>query len=667
MENPSKSSPQEQILLVDDTPANLHILTKILADKGYGVQAIDNGWQAIQSAVDNPPNLILLDIHMPDIDGYQVCEKLKADERTCNIPVVFISAMGDTEDKIRGFKVGGIDYITKPFQLDEVLARIDTHLTIHKLQRELLQANHKLANDVDRLKKMEAAEHEQRVLAETFRDIATSISSNLDLEKVLDMIIFGISQLIENDVINISLINPNGTCRIVRQMGYEKYMDEKEILGIKMPVAETPNLARMVQTGQPCLIYDFTGHPGWKPPQGKEWLRSYLGAPICVKNKAVGFISLESSIPGFYKPEQTEHLLSFTSQASAAIENARLYAEAQRRVKELSILNEISLLISSTTNLSQVTELVYQQVSRLIDAYYFMIGVYNYEKGEWGSLYIRRDGKRLENFVLKTDQGFGGYVIRKRQSLFLPDKKTITTFINKNTISDYGHIPASLMMVPLIFSNKVIGVIGVEHDLVENAFEYDDFALFNNIGVQVAIWIENARLFSEMEKLAVTDNLTGINNRRQLFLLAQAALDRAIRYKHDLSIIMIDIDHFKEINDEYGHPVGDEILSSFTRLCTQNLRIVDIIGRYGGEEFLIIMPETDYQNAFDAAQRLLKQIEKMKIKIEDQTVHITASMGIVSLGKDERETRGMTLDFLIHKADDALYRAKDAGRNQVCG
>ena len=426
-----------------------------------------------------------------------------------------------------------------------------------------------------------------------------------------------------------------------------------------------PALAKMVETGQPYMIFDISSRPEWKLLPGEEWLRSYLGAPICVKGNVVGFISLESSTPGFYKPEQTEHLLSFTSQASAAIENARLYSEAQRRVKELSILNEISLLISSTTSLSQVTELVYQQVNRFIDAFYFLIAVYNAEKNEWGSLYIRRDGKRLENFILKTNQGFGGFVINHRQPLFLADKQAVEAFIHQSGLVDYQHKPCSLMMVPLIFSNKVIGVFGVQHDTVENAFNHEDFTLFNNIGVQVAIWIENARLFSEMEKLAITDNLTGINNRRQLFVLAQQELDRAIRYDHDLSIIMIDLDHFKDINDQFGHPVGDEILCSFSQLCLQNLRIVDTIGRYGGEEFLIVMPETGEEETYEAALRLLKQIELMNITVKNQTVSVTASMGIASLGKGSKEIRKITLDNLIHEADEALYKAKKAGRNQV--
>ena len=313
-----------------------------------------------------------------------------------------------------------------------------------------------------------------------------------------------------------------------------------------------------------------------------------------------------------------------------------------------------------------MTELVYQQVNRFVDAYFFIIAVYHSEKEEWGSLYIRREGARLENFILKTDEGIGGYVIKNRQPLLLADSKAVDDFLLQSGRQSIISKPRSVMMVPLIFSNKVIGAIGVQHDLLENAFTKDDFALFTSIGSQVAILIENARLFAEMEKLAVTDALTGINNRRQLFLLAQQELDRAVRYGHDLSIIIMDIDHFKRVNDDYGHPAGDDVLYALTQLCTRNLRGVDTIGRYGGEEFLILMPETNPADALDAATRLLQKIQKMIFHFDDQVVSITASMGLASLSIEKKQGTKITLDKLIKRADEALYRAKSAGRNRAC-
>ena len=125
------------ILVVDDTPANLRVLSRLLGDRGYKVRPVPNGTLALEAVKSAPPDLILLDIRMPDMDGYEVCSRLKSEETTREIPVIFISAMHELEDKVRGFEAGGVDFITKPFQEGEVLIRLKTHLTIRYQQRRL--------------------------------------------------------------------------------------------------------------------------------------------------------------------------------------------------------------------------------------------------------------------------------------------------------------------------------------------------------------------------------------------------------------------------------------------------------------------------------------------------------------------------------------------------
>jgi two-component system sensor histidine kinase ChiS len=136
------------ILVVDDTPANLRLLSNMLAEQGYKVRSVINGTMALTATRAAPPDLILLDVNMPDMNGYQVCEALKAEAQTRDIPIIFISALGETKDKIKAFTVGGVDYVTKPFQLEEVLARVETHLVLRNLQRQLQQANDELERRV---------------------------------------------------------------------------------------------------------------------------------------------------------------------------------------------------------------------------------------------------------------------------------------------------------------------------------------------------------------------------------------------------------------------------------------------------------------------------------------------------------------------------------------
>jgi len=136
MDTPQVKS-DRSILVVDDNITNLQLLSKMLTLYNYQVRAVTNGVRAIESANASPPNLILLDINMPDMDGYEVCEKLKADEKTQQIPVIFLSALNDTEAKVKAFSAGGIDYITKPFHIEEVIARVRTHMALKQAKDEL--------------------------------------------------------------------------------------------------------------------------------------------------------------------------------------------------------------------------------------------------------------------------------------------------------------------------------------------------------------------------------------------------------------------------------------------------------------------------------------------------------------------------------------------------
>ncbi|HTB17631.1 MAG TPA: hybrid sensor histidine kinase/response regulator [Bryobacteraceae bacterium] len=137
------SSGKSHIMAVDDQPANLKLLEELLNQQGYIVRSFPRGRLALEAAARNPPDLILLDINMPEMSGFQVCELLKADEKLAGIPVIFLSALTDANDKVQAFQCGGVDYVTKPFQVDEVQARVQTHLKMHRLQKELqLHANH---------------------------------------------------------------------------------------------------------------------------------------------------------------------------------------------------------------------------------------------------------------------------------------------------------------------------------------------------------------------------------------------------------------------------------------------------------------------------------------------------------------------------------------------
>ena len=150
------SSSVPSILVVDDTPENLQLLSGMLKGCGYKARPAPSGEMALRAATNDPPDLILLDINMPEMNGYQVCQRLKADPSLAAIPVIFISALNETMDKVKAFSLGGVDYVTKPFQFEEVHARVEAHLKLRQLQKELERQNRQLQQNYDRLQELES-------------------------------------------------------------------------------------------------------------------------------------------------------------------------------------------------------------------------------------------------------------------------------------------------------------------------------------------------------------------------------------------------------------------------------------------------------------------------------------------------------------------------------
>ncbi len=179
------------ILIVDDTPENLHVLSATLSQQGYQVRGVIKGKMAIRAAASALPDLILLDIKMPDMNGYEVCEQLKSNPQTAEIPVIFLSALDEVTDKVKGFQAGGVDYITKPFQVEEVLARVEHQLTIRRLQRQLMEQNQQLQLEIQERKKAEAAAEaaskaKSEFLANMSHELRTPLNAILGFTQVMN-------------------------------------------------------------------------------------------------------------------------------------------------------------------------------------------------------------------------------------------------------------------------------------------------------------------------------------------------------------------------------------------------------------------------------------------------------------------------------------------------
>ncbi len=217
----------------------------------------------------------------------------------------------------------------------------------------------------------------------------------------------------------------------------------------------------------------------------------------------------------------------------------------------------------------------------------------------------------------------------------------------------------SNLVAPILIKDNIAGFLSLLS--AAPAFFNDSHAerlmAFAN---QAAIAIEKVQLIEQLNQLATTDPLTGISNRRNLFAQGERELERARRYQAPLAAVMLDIDHFKQINDAWGHAVGDQVLREVALVCTHSLRQTDIIGRYGGEEFAILLPQLTLTGACRAAERLRQAIANHTFTAGDGALHVTVSLGVAGLSAAE-----LTIHNLLDKADQALYHAKHHGRNRV--
>lgn len=219
----------------------------------------------------------------------------------------------------------------------------------------------------------------------------------------------------------------------------------------------------------------------------------------------------------------------------------------------------------------------------------------------------------------------------------------------------------SLVPLPLRNAAAVLAVAPTEADYDESREQL----LLERVGRQLALVIDNARLAERLRELSMRDDLTGLLNRRTIRQRLGEEVQRAHRYGHPLSVALCDLDHFKRINDTFGHQAGDQVLIAISGILDQQARMPDVAGRYGGEEFLVVLPETDLANACSAARRLRETIESSRIVLGDgQVLPITGSLGVAALSEIQAASEG-AVDDLLALADQRLYAAKAAGRNKV--
>ena len=470
-----------KILVADDDPALVKTLTWILKEHGYEVITAPGGEGLLGKLEEEKPDLLLLDIMMPKLDGLQLLERLKGDERYKDLPVLMVSSMPPEEATVKSLGLGAADFISKPFRVRELLARVEAHLRVGRA--------------------LASAREEARSRA-AMVDILHEVTDSLKPDEIYHILARRVARVLNISKCSMVLAKAGDEAGVV-VAAFENPM----LRNLQIELARYPEIQKALTTGRPVLVSDLTTDPlyaterqRWEREQIKVPTRSAVALPFSMKDQQVGVFFLRTT-------------------------------------------------------------------------------------GDDPSL-TRADAQFAETVI-----------------------KTAVAAIDK-------------------------------------AYDF-----------QTAV-SDKVRL----EKLANTDALTGIMNRRALAEALEAELDRARRYKLAVSILLADIDRFKHINDTHGHVTGDSVLRQVGEVLRREARSVDLAARYGGEEFVIVMPETALHGAHIFAERLRRRLATHDFADPGQpALLITVSIGVASF-PDERVQNA---DGFVALADQALYRAKNDGRNLV--
>ena len=343
-------------------------------------------------------------------------------------------------------------------------------------------------------------------------------------------------------------------------------------------------------------------------------------------------------------------------------EGKRMHEEIERRSKQLAALYETSLELTAELNLSSLLDSLTRRALKLIGGATCNCYLYNQDTDLLERAVSAGQGLISVKATRQRGEGVVGTVWATGEPLLVNDYHAwpgrITAFAST--------APSSMIGAPIRRGGEFLGVLNIS-GTVPNQFTRADIEILGMFATQAAIAIRNARLYNRTEQTAITDELTGLFNRRGLLQLGEREFDRARRFDRPLAAVMVDIDLFKTVNDRYGHLNGDEVLRDLADCFRQNTRGIDVVGRYGGEEFILLLPETLLPTAVQIAERLRQSIFSRAIPISRMSgecrtadIRITVSVGVAVVTQDVQ-----SLAVLIDRADQALYRAKHSGRNCV--
>jgi diguanylate cyclase (GGDEF)-like protein len=328
---------------------------------------------------------------------------------------------------------------------------------------------------------------------------------------------------------------------------------------------------------------------------------------------------------------------------------------------EVTVFHELGKALTSSLQLDQVLRTIMEKINEVLRPDTWSLLLMDIEKQElYFQIATGKGSEALKDVRIKVGQGLAGWVAQTGEVVVVPDTTKDSRFFSQ--VDEKTKMATrSIVAVPVRFREQCLGVIELINCVGTEGFSRRDLALLEALADYAAIAIENARHVQRIHELTITDDCTTLYNARHLNFMLDTEIYRSHRYAFEFSLIFIDLDHFKMINDTHGHLMGSKVLSEIGAAIKEKCRLIDLAFRYGGDEFVLLLPQTSKENAMGVARRLHKLIrETVWLKESGINARITASVGVASYPTDSR-----TKAELLHLADEAMYFVKNTTRDKV--
>ena len=430
--------------------------------------------------------------------------------------------------------------------------------------------------------------------------------------------------------------------------------------GVSVCVLSGADIIRCLSRDWPESIPESLLHQHLEKGQLTQFVhkdKAVLISPLEHFGKGEAIVAISRSFASPWRTIDKWVYSSLIHSASAALKRISMLGSSRRQADTLELLNQIGRTFASSLSLEDLFESIYQEVSKIMATDSFFVALYDDTLKQIELRYLRDEGKLLDPITLPLNDGPTARAIKeKTPQRYSMDSSKIP---GVTLVGDQSKTIMSALVVPILLQGDVIGALSAQ-GFSPDSHDNEDILILSTIANQAAIAIDNATLYGQTLEMALTDSMTGLKNGRAFHVALDEAMLDSQKNGESLSLIMIDSDSLKSINDRFGHLAGDEHICRMARIIEENVRPQDIIARYAGDEFMVILPDTHLNEAKLIAERIVRTVRVAAYQGAGGTVHVTASAGVAEYPKDANDS-----EDLIRAADRAMYTAKRMCKNRT--